>query len=133
METVVNMAAKKPEKKTEYVEPDPEFGEDEDGDGMTDIMQSNPAKEVFTDFTGGVDAGNSGRTDLTEDQAVLLTHARLLMEAYPGFGLESFPKWLEIYRMSVLRKSRTETVQMFQNKLQFTTPNDDELRPPHRF
>lgn len=92
-----------------YHDQESEWLDDED-DTLTEV---SPLKEFNVDFTG---EGLSGKTDLTEEQAVMLYHFRMLEidyhKRFPGLHLDKASEWFETYRLSVNRQSRKETVEI---------------------
>lgn len=94
------------------------FEDDEDWDDTRFGQEESEAVAMHRDFTG--DRGISGKTDLTPGQAVFLTHLRGLQQSYPELDLqvEEWADYFETYRLSIKRKSREETVQLFQGKME---------------
>lgn len=122
------MPAKKKEEKEEYQDADNDW-EDETSKF---IQEESDVRHVVRDFTGGT--GISGKTDLTPIQGVLLTQFRLLQEDYhkrfPGLNLDKLPQWFEIYRLSIGRGSRKETVDILKGKLDINPPAGGQLPGP---
>lgn len=115
------------ERLEEYHDQESEFGTD-----LRFRQERSEALDVFEGFTGG-EKGISGKTDLTPDQVVLLTTFRILEKTYPGLGLERFPEWFEVYRLSIARGSRKETVDMFRGKMDLIKRDTEDVGNPNRF
>ena len=129
-EAVIPIKKLKREDAEEYHDQESEWEDDE-----VDVPETDAGHRIYSDFTGGAAKGVAGQTDLTPDQAVLLTQFRILEASYGHLrlGLESFPEWFEVYRLSIGRGSRKETVDMFRGKLEVGPKPEDELRSPNRF
>jgi hypothetical protein len=122
------------EETPEYQDQEREFAELETGQY---VSEENPLTSVIREMTGGK---LSGHTDLTETMAVLFTQIRIMEDTWSGaeykewsgyLNLGTFPNWFEIYRLSVGRKSRGETVDM--GKGQPAYPPDPTRLPNRGF
>lgn len=118
------------EAEEDYHDQESEWEDDE-----VEVQTEDAGHRIFKDFSGG-EKGTSGITDLTPEQAVLLTEFRVLAASYPQgyFSFDTFPEWFEIYRLSINRGSRKETVEMFRGKLEVgPKTEEDGIRSPNRF
>lgn len=112
-----------------YEPPEAEFDDSEE------MVQEETAHRQFTrDFTGD---GLSGKTDLSEEQSVLLTQFRILQadyaERFPEFKLQNFPDWFERYRLSVGRLSRKEIVDTSRGQVPITPVPQEAHNPLGKF
>lgn len=116
--------AKRKEKVKPEPEPEPQPADYVDAEAEFDEerfeTEESDVRHVVRDFTGG--EGISGKTDLTAIQAVLLTQFRLLQEDYherfPELRLDKMPQWFEVYRLSIGRGSRKETVDILRGRME---------------
>lgn len=104
----------------------------ENGDEDSVIAEESEMRQFNRDFTGD---GLAGKTDVTEDQSVMLTQFRILEGDYdrdfPELGLPRFPHWFERYRLSINRKSRTEMVEINRGQIA-PKPTEFQEKPPSR-
>lgn len=119
--------------------------EDDFADGEKYVKEESEIKQVMDDFTGN--KGISGQTDLTPDQAVLLTQVRVLQHGYPTrpcnrpgcnkthMDLSAFPDWFETYRLSIGRGSRKEKTEVLRGRVELKPENQQPMfgTPPSRF
>ena len=115
-------------KPVEYTDP---AADSDWGDEKLQAPELSDVRHVMQDFNGA--KGLSGKTDLTTLQAVLLTQIRLLQEDYharfPELHLDKLPEWFEIYRLSIGRGSRKESVDILKGNVSLL-PNPNALPVP---
>ena len=94
---------------------------------LKEALSESEIRDVIKDYTRGEDL--DALTDLTEDQITLLTVMESFTDAYPGLGLEGFPKLFKKLRISFDGRGRKQVENILSSKQWLKTAEEREEQP----